>query len=75
MYTLQCIDSNVNIISGFLLLAFLVILFFLFGKRKSIKDTKTVEKVDENNTYGTYDLTGEMSDYSTVEDTNDYYGQ
>ena len=57
------------------MLAFLVILFFLFGKRKSIKDTKTVEKVDENNTYGTYDLTGEMSDYSTVEDTNDYYGQ
>ena len=51
------------------------ILFFLFGKRKSIKDTKTVEKVDENNTYGTYDLTGEMSDYSTVEDTNVYYGQ
>ena len=75
MYTLQCIDSNVNIISGFLLLAFLVMLFFLLGKRKKIKDIKTVEKVDENNTYGTYDLNGEMSDYSTVEDTNVYYGQ
>ena len=50
-------------------------LFFLLGKRRKIKDIKTVEKVDENNTYGTYDLTGEMSDYSTVEDTNVYYGQ
>ena len=24
--------------------------------------------------YGTYDITGEQSDYSTVQDTNDYYG-
>ena len=31
-------------------------------------------KEDINDMYGTYDITGEQSDYSTVQDTNDYYG-
>ena len=31
-------------------------------------------KREDNNVYGIYDDSGEMSDYTTVEDTNDYYG-
>ena len=33
------------------------------------------QKVDINDIYGTYDTMGEMNDYSTVQDTNDYYGK
>ena len=31
--------------------------------------------MDVNDIYGTYDTTGVISDYSTVEDTNYYYGK
>ena len=44
-----------------------------FGKK--IRDFRRKPKVDINDTYGTYDISGEMSDYTTVEDTNAYYGQ
>ena len=33
------------------------------------------QKVDINDIYGTYDTMGVMNDYSTVQDTNDYYGK
>ena len=46
----------------------------LVVKHKRIRDLKRTTKVDINDTYGTYDYSGEMSDYTTVEDTNDYYG-
>ena len=37
------------------------------------KFERTPAKVDINDMYGTYDVTGEQSDYSTVQDSNDYY--
>ena len=33
------------------------------------------EKVDINDVYGTYDTSGETTDYSSVEDANYYYGK
>ena len=55
------------------LITLLIICRLVKGKR--IRDFRSQPKVDINNTYGTYDMTGEMSDYTTVEDTNDYYGR
>ena len=42
---------------------------------KKIRDFRRKPKVDINDTYGTYDVSGEMSDYTIVEDADDYYGQ
>jgi len=53
----------------------LVIVVICILKCKPTKNFSTTPKVDINDTYGTYDTTGEMSDYTTVEDSNDYYGQ
>ena len=43
-------------------------------KYKKRRDLQRKPKVETNDIYGIYDITGEMSDYTTVEDTNDYYG-
>jgi len=61
--------------SGVLLLLLLALLVICLVKNKRRRDFRRKAKVDINDTYGTYDITGEMSDYTTVEDTNDYYGQ
>ena len=53
----------------------MVLLIIGLVKCKKVRDFRREPKVDINDTYGTYDTTGEMSDYTTVEDTNDYYGQ
>ena len=53
----------------------MVILVICLVKCKKVRIFRRKPKVDINDTYGTYDITGEMSDYTTVEDTNDYYGQ
>ena len=55
------------------LIILLVVCRLVKGKR--IRDFRSQPKVDINDTYGTYDMTGEMSDYTTVEDTNNYYGR
>ena len=53
----------------------MVLLVIGLVKCKKVRDFRRTPKVDINDTYGTYDITGEMGDYTTVEDTNDYYGQ
>ena len=56
-----------------------LLLIICLAKCKKVRDLrrkpKVDIKVDINDTYGTYDVTGEISDYTTVEDANDYYGQ
>ena len=60
---------------GVLVLTLIILLIICcLVKGKRIRDFRSQPKVDINDTYGTYDMTGEMSDY-TVEDTNDYYGR
>ena len=53
----------------------MVLLIIGLVKCRKVRDFRREPKVDINDTYGTYDTTGEMGDYTTVEDTNDYYGQ
>ena len=53
----------------------MVLLVICLVKCKKMRDIRRKPKVDINDTYGTYDVSGEMSDYTIVEDTNDYYGQ
>ena len=53
----------------------MVLLIIGLVKCKRVRDFRRKPKVDINDTYGTYDTTGQMCDYTTVEDTNDYYGQ
>ena len=65
-----CHDEK-HLIGG-LLLAILALVVIIFIKSKN---SMNITKVETNEVYGTYDLTGEMSDYNTVEDTNDYYGR
>ena len=62
-------------LTGALSIALLVTLVICLVKSKKVRDFRREPKVDINDTYGTYDITGELSDYTTVEDTNDYYGQ
>ena len=62
-------------LTGALSIALLVLLVVCLVKCKKVRDFRMEPKVDINDTYGTYDITGEMSDYTTVEDTNNYYGQ
>lgn len=64
----------VVIVSGALIIALLVLLVIGLVKCKKVRDfRRTPIKVDINDTYGTNHA--HMSDYTTVEDTNDYYGQ
>jgi len=53
-------------VSSALFIAFLVLLVICLVKFKKVRDFKREPKVDINDTYGTYDITGEMSDYTTV---------
>ena len=64
-------ESRVKALGG-LLLAIPALVAIIFIKSKN---SRNITKVETNEVYGTYDLTGEMSDYNTVEDTNDYYGR
>ena len=57
------------------MIALLVLLIICLFKCKKMRDFRRKPKVDINDTYGTYDITGEISDYITIEDVNDYYGQ
>ena len=43
-------------------------------KLKKSRSYRGPTKVDINEVYGTYDVTQQCTEYSTVEDTNDYYG-
>ena len=43
-------------------------------QRRKVRLRSKVEKEEINEMYGTYDASGEYSDYSTVQDTNEYYG-
>ena len=67
---------NAILSTGIFLLALLVTfaICLVKRKRKKINDIKEIEKVEDNDMYGTYGLSGEGSDYTTVEDVNDYYG-
>ena len=73
------LDNNVVIAVvasvAVVLLLLLVLLVICLVKYKKGRDFRIKPKIDINDTYGTYDITGEMSDYTTVEDNNDYYGQ
>ena len=60
-----------------LFLALLLTLAICIVKHRRNKEKKRREKapkVDVNDMYGTYATSGKQSDYSTVQDTNDYYG-
>merc|ERR1711971_1134491 len=59
---------------GAIVFGFLLAFAICFGK-KCMERRKFLRtpKVDVNDTYGTYDTVGEQSDYSTVQDANDYY--
>ena len=62
---------------GVLILTVLVLLVIGLVKCRKNRDLKKRArsfKMEDNNVYGIYDDSGEMSDYTTVEDTNDYYG-
>ena len=70
VWVLSCLTSP-----GVILLILIVLLsIWLVKLMKRRKFQRTPAKVDINDMYGTYDITGEQSDYSTVQDTNDYYG-
>ena len=60
--------------SGVVLTALLVLLVCGLIKFKKSRSYGGPTKVDINEVYGTYDVTQQCSDYSTVEDTNDFYG-
>ena len=74
MFTIICFITIVIIVTGVLLLALVLPLAICLVKRKR-REIRKAPKVDINDTYGTYSLSEEMTDYSTVEDTNDYYGK
>ena len=54
----------------------LVVVFSIvkLAQRRKVRLRSKVEKEEINEMYGTYDTSGEHSDYSTVQDTNEYYG-
>ena len=60
---------------GVLFLALLVSFVVCIAKWKKGRDIRKAPRVDTNDIYGTYDTTGVTIDYSTVEDTNYYYGK
>ena len=50
----------------------LLICVYKMGKRRGgIQQQPT--KVEDNPLYGTYGVSGDQNDYTTVQDTNDYY--
>ena len=62
------------LISGVVLTALMVLLVCGWIKLKKSRSYRGPAKVDINGDYGTYDVTQQCTEYSTVEDTNDYYG-
>ena len=56
------------------MLVLLVIVLVKYRKKIDLKKRARFFKMEDNHDYGIYDDSGEMSDYTTVEDTNDYYG-
>ena len=68
--TLMFMLSTTGVLSILLLMALTFCAVKFFQRRRF---QRTV-KVDVNDMYGTYDTSGEQSDYSTVQDANDYYG-
>ena len=56
------------------MLVLLVIVLVKYRKKIDLMKRARSFKMEDNNVYGIYDDSGEMSDYTTVEDTNDYYG-
>ena len=46
-----------------------------FGKENQRLQEEAQTQSGHHDTYGTYDITGEISDYTTVEDNNENYGQ
>ena len=50
----------------------LLICVYKMGKRRgNLQQHPT--KVEDNPLYGTYGVSGDQNDYTTVQDTNDYY--
>jgi len=60
-----------GVVSLGLLVLGLIVGLVICRKRREFKRTP---KVDINDVYGTYDTSGETTDYSSVEDSNYYYG-
>ena len=60
--------------SGVLFILLLIALGFCAVKFCQRRRFQRTPKVDVNDMYGTYKTSDQQSDYSTVQDTNDYYG-
>ena len=61
-------------LSGVLSILLLIALGFCAVKFCQRRRFQRTPKVDVNDMYGTYSTSDQQSDYSTVQDTNDYYG-
>ena len=66
-------ECSYIIISGVSLLILILLLSICLVKLLKRRKFQFTPKVDVNDVYGTYDVTGAQSDYSTVQDSNDYY--
>ena len=60
-------------LSGVLFILLLIALGFCAVKFCQRRRFQQTPKVDVNDMYGTYDTSDQQSDYSIVQDTNDYY--
>ena len=60
-------------ISGVILLILIVLLSICLVKLMIRRRFQHTPKVDVNDVYGTYEVTGAQSDYSTVQENNNYY--
>ena len=56
-----------------ILLLLAVAIVFILWRKKRRGNLQQPVKVEDNALYGTYGVAGDQNDYSTVEDTNDYY--
>ena len=56
-----------------ILLLLTVAIVFILWRKKRRGIVQQPVKVEDNALYGTYGVAGDQDDYSTVEDTNDYY--
>ena len=56
-----------------ILLLLTVAIVFILWRKKRRGIVQQPVKVEDNALYGTYGVAGDQNDYSTVEDTNDYY--
>ena len=67
--------ATIGILLLIIILIIIIVVVVCALKLRSKRKFQSPTKVETNDLYGTYDITGEMSDYSTVEDTNNYYGE